>query len=110
MRMASSIALPQVQAGSSSRRFLAMVPGIALLTVVGLARKFVEQTITAYGKTHHVALPNIEYVLWAILFGLVISNTVGVANIFQPGVATYEFWLKVGIAFLGVRFLVGDVL
>jgi len=108
--MASSIALPQVQAGNSPRRLLATVPGIALLAVVGLAGKFVEQTITAYGKTHHVALPNIEYVLWAILFGLVISNTVGVANIFQPGVATYEFWLKVGIVFLGVRFLVGDVL
>ncbi len=108
--MASSIALPQVQAGNSPRRLLAMVPGIALLAVVGLAGKFVEQTITAYGKAHHVALPNIEYVLWAILFGLVISNTVGVANIFQPSVATYEFWLKVGIVFLGVRFLVGDVL
>ena len=53
--------------------------------------------------------PNIEYVLWAILIGLVISNVFGVAEIFKPGVATYEFWLKAGIVLLGSRFLLGDV-
>ena len=50
-----------------------------------------------YGKSHHLALPNIEYVLWAILFGLVIANTVGVPQVFKPGIATYEVWLKSGI-------------
>jgi uncharacterized integral membrane protein (TIGR00698 family) len=55
-------------------------------------------------------LPNIEYVLWAILLGLLISNTIGVPALFRAGVATYEFWLKVGIVLLGARFLVGDVL
>src|SRR5262249_13590698 len=69
-----------------------------------------EQSITAYGKAHHLALPNIEYVLWAIVIGLVIANTVGVAKIFRPGIATYEFFLKLGIVLLGVRFLLGDVL
>ncbi len=48
--------------------------------------------------------------LWAILFGLIISNTVGVPRIFVAGVNTYEFWLKLGIVFLGSRFLLGDVL
>jgi uncharacterized integral membrane protein (TIGR00698 family) len=55
-------------------------------------------------------LPNIEYVLWAILLGLVISNTLGVPAMFRAGVATYEFWLKTGIVLLGARFLIGDVL
>ena len=59
---------------------------------------------------HHLALPNIEYVLWAIVLGLLVSNTVGVHRIFKPGVATYEFWLKLGIIFLGSRFLLVDVL
>src|SRR6202043_3432329 len=54
--------------------------------------------------------PNIEYVLWAILLGLLISNTVGIPRLFQPGLATYEFWLKTGIVLLGSRFLLGDVL
>src|SRR5207245_3264919 len=55
-------------------------------------------------------IPHIEYVLWAILIGLAISNTVGVPEIFRAGVATYEFWLKAGIVLLGSRFLLGDVL
>jgi uncharacterized membrane protein YadS len=66
--------------------------------------------MTSYGKAHHRALPNIEYVLWAILYGLVVSNTVGVPRVCRAGVATYEFWLKAGIVFQGSRFLLGDVL
>src|SRR5580700_5494980 len=88
----------------------ALIPGILLLAVVGYAGKFIEQFIAHYGKAHHLVLPNIEYVLWAILIGLVISNTVGVPAIFRSGVATYEFWLKAGIVLLGARFLLGDVL
>jgi uncharacterized integral membrane protein (TIGR00698 family) len=86
-----------------------LIPGILLLAVVGYAGKFIEQFIASYGKAHHLVLPNIEYVLWAILIGLAISNTVGVPTIFRSGVATYEFWLKAGIVLLGARFLLGDV-
>ena len=86
-----------------------LIPGILLLAVVGYAGKFIEHFIAAYGKAHHLVLPNIEYVLWAILIGLAISNTIGVPGIFRSGVATYEFWLKAGIVLLGARFLLGDV-
>src|ERR1700757_3369276 len=88
----------------------ALIPGILLLAVVGYAGKFIEQSIARYGKAHHLVLPNIEYVLWAILLGVVIANTVGLAKIFERGVATYEFWLKAGIVLLGARFLLKDVL
>ena len=90
--------------------FVRLIPGVLLLAIIGYAGKVTEQSIAAYGKAHHIALPNIEYVLWAILFGLVISNTVGIPAAFRPGVDTYEFWLKAGIVFQGVRFLLGDVL
>jgi uncharacterized integral membrane protein (TIGR00698 family) len=89
---------------------LGLLPGIALLFVVGYAGKFVEHFLNTWTKAHHITFPNIEYVLWAILFGIVIANTVGVARIFRPGVATYDFWLKVGIILLGARFILGDVL
>ena len=88
---------------------LALIPGILLLAVIGYAGKFIEHFIANYGKAHHLVLPNIEYVLWAILIGLVIANTVGVPAVFRSGVATYEFWLKAGIVLLGARFLLGDV-
>jgi uncharacterized membrane protein YadS len=94
----------------AARRFLALLPGIVLLAVVGYAGKVTEQSISRSGKTHHLFLPNIEYVLWAIVFGLMIANTIGVFEIFCPGVDTYEFWLRAGIVLLGVRFILGDVL
>ena len=95
---------------SIPRRLLRFIPGTLLLAVIGYAGKVTEQSIAAYGKAHHLTLPNIEYVLWAIVFGLVVSNTVGVPEVFRPGVATYEFWLKAGIVLLGVRFLLGDII
>jgi uncharacterized integral membrane protein (TIGR00698 family) len=107
--MSEAIALPTPAPLSLPGRLWRLFPGVALLFVLGYAGKVTEQTINAYGKAHHVALPNIEYVLWAILFGLVISNTVGVAQVFKPGIATYDFWLKAGIVLLGARFLLGDV-
>ncbi len=101
---------PPAQAEVEQHGLLALIPGIALLGAVGYAGKFIEQSIAHYGKAHHYVLPNIEYVLWAILIGVVIANTVGVPRIFRAGVATYEFWLKAGIILLGARFILGDIL
>jgi uncharacterized integral membrane protein (TIGR00698 family) len=108
--MATTTAVLRAEPIPLPRRFLAMLPGIALLTIVGLAGKVLEKSIATYSKAHHLVIPNIEYVLWAILIGLLISNTVGVAEVFKPGIATYEFWLKTGIVLLGARFLLADVL
>jgi uncharacterized membrane protein YadS len=92
------------------RRIASLIPGLLLLAAVGYGGKFIEHSIAVYTKAHHTTFPNIEYVLWAIVIGLLIANTVGVPRIFQAGVVTYEFWLKAGIVLLGSRFLLGDVL
>ena len=105
--MADTIALPHVRPAQPSLQFLRVIPGVLLLAAVGYAGKLLEKNVGAYAKAHHWTFPNIEYVLWAILIGLAISNTVGVPQIFRAGVATYEFWLKVGIVLLGSRFLLG---
>lgn len=107
--MADAIALPQSPSISWRSQFLRLIPGVALLAVIGYTGKLLEKNVNAYTKAHHWIFPNIEYVLWAILLGLVISNVFGLAAIFKPGVATYEFWLKAGIVLLGARFLLGDV-
>src|SRR5258706_118271 len=107
--MAGSVALPQVRPVNAGLQFLKVIPGVLLLAAIGYAGKLLEANVGKYAKAHHWTFPNIEYVLWAILLGLVISNTVGVPEIFRAGVATYEFWLKAGIVLLGVRFLLGDV-
>jgi uncharacterized integral membrane protein (TIGR00698 family) len=107
--MASSIALSRPSA-DAPQKWLQLVPGVALLALVGYSGKWVEAAVNGYVRSHHITAPNIEYVLWAILFGLIVSNTVGIAEVFRPGIATYEFWLKAGIVLLGSRFLLADVL
>src|SRR6201998_2158000 len=88
---------------------LGYVPGILLLIVVGLLGKYAQIWWNALAKHEHWRVPDIEYVLWAIVIGLLITNTVGLHRIFRPGVGTYEFWLKAGIVVLGARFVLGDI-
>jgi len=106
----TSIAVPQAPTLQPIVKLVRLIPGILLLGAIGYLGKFIEQSINIYTKAHHITFPNIEYVLWAIVIGLVFSNTIGIPRIFEPGVATYEFFLKAGIVFLGVRFVLGDVL
>src|SRR5436853_7774118 len=106
--MATAV-IPQPELVPFPKRLFEPLPGIALLATIGLLGKFIEQRIALYGKTHHLHLPNIEYVLWAIVIGLLVANTVGVPRVFRAGIATYDFWLKTGIVLLGARFLVGDL-
>src|SRR5690242_17429652 len=88
---------------------LKYVPGVLLLIVLGLIGKWAQAELKLIGKNTGTHLPDIEYVLWAIVLGLLIANTVGVPRIFEPGVGTYEFWLKAGIVFLGARFILSDL-
>ena len=108
--MAASTSISRPEPGTVSFDFLRYIPGIALLAVMGYAGKFIEHTVNLEAKAHHWVFPNIEYVLWAILIGLLVSNTISLPKVFEPGIATYELWLKAGIVFLGARFVLGDIL
>ncbi|WP_019932179.1 YeiH family protein [Nocardia sp. BMG111209] len=111
--MATETATVAADSGDTSQsavgRVLAYLPGILLLIAIGLLGKYTEIWVNSFAKHHHWQFPDIEYVLWAIVFGLIIANTVGVHRIFKPGIGTYEFWLKAGIVALGSRFVLGDV-
>src|SRR6202790_529875 len=98
------------EAAFASGRPLDYVPGILLLIAVGVLGKYAQTWWNTLAKHHHWTVPDIEYVLWAIVIGLLITNTVGLHRIFRAGVLTYQFWLKVGIVALGSRFVLGDVL
>ena len=100
---------PSEEAIFSSRNLLVYVPGVVLLIAVGLLGKYAQIEWKSLARQEHWTVPDIEYVLWAIVFGLLVTNTVGLHRVFRPGVQTYEFWLKVGIVALGVRFVLGDI-
>jgi uncharacterized integral membrane protein (TIGR00698 family) len=104
-----SIALPRAEPFRPFNRLLQFLPGVLLLVAIGYVGKLIEQSIAVYAKSHHLHIPNIEYVLWAILIGLIIGNTVDLPKFFEAGIGSYEFFLKAGIVLLGARFLLGDV-
>src|ERR1700731_52431 len=113
--MSETFAIPQikqvqVKQAQPNLQFLRVIPGILLLAAIGYAGKLLEQNVGKYANLNHWLFSNIEYVLWAILLGLAISNTVGVPAIFRAVVATFKFCLKLDIVLLGARFLLGDVL
>src|SRR5580704_11922746 len=110
MAMATITPPSPVKSNNGALNALSALPGVLLLAAIGYAGKFLEHFVNGYAKAHHWTFPNIEYVLWAILIGLVIGNTLGVPKLFQAGVETYEFWLKLGIVLLGARFVLADVL
>jgi uncharacterized integral membrane protein (TIGR00698 family) len=93
----------------ASRNLLDYVPGILLLLAVGLLGKYAEIWWMAAAHRYHWTVPDIEYVLWAIVLGLLITNTIGLHRVLRPGVGTYELWLKIGIVALGARFVLGDI-
>lgn len=86
-----------------TRPWYQYLPGLALLFSVGYAGKWLEPVLT---KSTGV---KIEYVLLAILLGMLIRNAIGVHRVFEPGLETYELWLKAGIALMGARFILSDL-
>lgn len=108
--MATSIAVSPLESKRAAFHTLELIPGVLLLAVIGYAGKFLEKFLNTYAKAHHWVFPNVEYVLWAIIIGLAFSNLLNIPRIFQPGIATYEFWLKLGIVLLGSRFILADIL
>lgn len=52
---------------------------------------------------------NLEYALWALLVGLVVSNTVGTPRWLKPAVQT-EFFIKTGLVLLGAEVLMSRLM
>lgn len=80
-----------------------------MLFAIGLAAKALE-SLGLTLRAHHHPFPQIEYVLWAIILGLLLSNAFTLPHLFHPGIATYELWLKLGIVLVAAKFVLADVL
>jgi len=85
--------------GKSLPGFLIAFPCIFLLAVL------------AYVLAGHTVLKayNLEYALWALLVGLIISNTVGTPSFTRPAIMT-EFFIKTGLVLLGAEVLMSRLL
>lgn len=73
------------------------IPGfIALSLLAVLAQLLANQELIK----HY----NLEYALWALLVGMIISNTIGTPGFLMSAVAT-EFYIKTGLVLLGAEVL-----
>lgn len=51
----------------------------------------------------------LEYVLWCLIIGLLISNVIGVPAWLKPAVRT-EFYIKTGLVILGSGIIIGEII
>ena len=87
---------------------LRLLPGILLVFALAIGGKLLSdwlQSVIAIAWIRSLA----SNVIIAIVGGMIIGNLVPMPKVFSPGIATYEFFLKVGIVLMGARFLVTDV-
>jgi uncharacterized membrane protein YadS len=85
--------------GRSAGQFLLAFPVVFLLAM--LAYLMADQSV--------IEALNLEYALWALLLGLLISNSIGTPQFLRPAVLT-EFYIKTGLVLLGAEVLMSRLL
>ncbi len=83
--------------GESVKKY---IPAFLCLFVIALVVRFVsaEFTLNRY----------LEWAFWALLIGLLISNTVGVPDWLKPAIKT-EFYIKTGLVIMGFSVLFSNI-
>ena len=84
--------------GMPVAKFIAGFPVIFILSALAYFIS-ANNIITHYG---------LEVVFWALIFGLLISNTVGVPDWMKAAIKT-EFFIKIGLVLLGAEVLFGTI-
>jgi len=81
---------------------LAVLKGFPVIFLLGILAYVLagQSVINAY---------NLEYVLWALVVGMLISNTVGTPGWLRPAALT-EFYIKTGLVLLGAEVLMSRLL
>lgn len=85
--------------GTTLRRFLPAFSAVFLIGLIAYLGE-VQETFNYWG---------LAYPLWAIVLGLLISNTIGLPEWMRPAVRT-ELYMKVGLVLLGAEVLLGKLL
>ena len=80
-------------------------PGFALVLIIGLSARFIQTLMTVNGKEV------VSAVAIAIIFGILISNLLGMPDACKPGTSfAVKRILRVGIGLMGAQLSLGQVL
>ncbi len=85
-----------------------LLPGLLFVVVLAVGAKLLSdwlQSVITVAWVRSLA----SSVIIAIAGGMLIGNLLPLPGWLAPGIAAYEFFLKVGIVIMGARFLVSDV-
>ncbi|MCL0037507.1 YeiH family protein [Thermodesulfovibrionales bacterium] len=84
--------------GHSVRKFCIAFPVVFVLAVL------------SYFLAHHEAMRalGLSYVLFALIIGFLISNTIGTPRWLKPAVQT-EYYIKTGLVLLGAAIMIGKI-
>jgi len=92
--------------GTTIDRVPALIPGVVLATVVVAAAVGLAELINAALGFDGL----VSFILLAIVVGMIVRNTVGLSDVFGPGVAfSLKKLLRLGIVLLGIRLSILDV-
>ena len=97
--MAVFLGIGKAVMGTSFAKFVTGFPAVFLIAI--LAYMAETQNLMKYW--------GFGFPLWAIVFGLLISNTVGTPGWMKPAVAT-EYYIKIGLVLLGAEILFNKIL
>ena len=93
--------------GTTIDRVPSLVPGVALAAAVVVAAVLIADAINDLLGFSGL----VSFILVAIVLGMLVRNTIGVADVFLPGVAfSLKKLLRLGIILLGIRLSLIDVL
>ncbi|MBI3068416.1 MAG: putative sulfate exporter family transporter [Betaproteobacteria bacterium] len=89
---------------------IALIGGPVWAFVIGFPVVFVLAWLSRFLAGNGLAIDGgIEYVIFALILGLLISNTIGVPEWLKPAVQT-EFYIKTGLVILGAGLLFYEIL
>jgi uncharacterized integral membrane protein (TIGR00698 family) len=78
------------------------IPSFLIFSTLGLMAQIIS-------KQSFMGTYGLEYVLWALIIGLLISNTIGVPTFLKPAIKT-ELYIKIGLVLLGSEILFSKIL
>lgn len=91
-----------ISSGIMGRGFFRFLPAFVVLWLLAVLSFILsnQEVVNQY---------NLEYVLWGLVVGMIISNTVGTPAFLQPALCG-EFYIKTGLVLLGAEILLGRLL
>lgn len=105
----SQLQSSQVQSQGISSQITKAIPGLMLVVAVALLATWAEGFLKENYKQFY-QVTSLNYVMLAIIFGMVIRNTVGIPSLLEPGLKYSTILTKTGIVVMGTKYTLASLI